>query len=503
MDSTPTSQTQDDALGGQASRPPRLSFLTPQSKNGRYVLLATLTGLFLLFWAAGSFGNALLSVSMLLAFIYVPLRFVFVLALEGFRVLKQRRQAGSLSTSPAHPASTPAVASAPPAPKELFLNVAGSNEGPYSLEEVRGKLTSGVISESNYAWKEGWMGWRKIADLAELRSTTTPSWQFAANQIAPASTSQPLPSGSSATASPNPKSPALHMLLKYGTICFCSLLGFMLVLALVLQPGSSPATSTDSAATPPPVPAPAPPQPLRPEQIAERLRQSTVRIDAGFKVQGLLIDDTHSWLGSGVIIQKADGLYWILSNAHVVGMDSIFNAKAFMEPVILQYGLTVTMPDGRRVAPATVAINRHLKDFALVGVPANTGNYSVMPLSTPQLAQGQRVFAMGHPRGLDGTFTSGVVSSWRSFNTKLGKPYEVLQTDATINPGNSGGPLADEFANLIGINTFALANAQGLNFAVTATEILRSFKAQEMTEFPLEPSRIGPFVVQLNRGGAR
>ena len=91
MDSPSTSRTQHEALGGQASTPTRLSSLTPQSKTGRYGLLAVLVGLFLLFWAAGSFGQALLSVSMLLAFIYVPLRIVFVLASAGFRALRQRR----------------------------------------------------------------------------------------------------------------------------------------------------------------------------------------------------------------------------------------------------------------------------------------------------------------------------------------------------------------------------------------------------------------------------
>lgn len=298
MDSTPTSRTQDDAPGGQASKPTRLSSLTPQSKKGRYWLLAVLAALFLLFWAAGSFGYAFMSVSMLFVFIYVPLRFVFVLALEGFRVLRQRRQAGSLSTGPAHPASAPVVASASPAPKGLFLNVAGSSEGPYSLEEVRGKLTSGVISESDYAWKEGWMGWRKIADFTELQGTLPPPLP-PINQAASGTSPQTNSSRSSATANASAKSSRLHLFLKYGTICFCSLLGFILVAAVLFGSGSSPTTNGESTAASAPVPPPPPPQPLRAEQIAERLRQSTVRIDAGFKVQGLVIDDTYSWLERG------------------------------------------------------------------------------------------------------------------------------------------------------------------------------------------------------------
>ena len=204
-----------------------------------------------------------------------------------------------------------------------------------------------------------------------------------------------------------------------------------------------------------------------------------------------------------MLFKKAEGSYWILSNAHVVGSDSICNSKLFVDPVVLQYSLVVTMPDGKQVKPGGVLINRHLKDFAVIVVPASTGNYAVLPVGGARLPQGQKVFAMGHPMGLDGTFTSGVISSWRTFPTKLGKPYEVIQTDATINSGNSGGPLVDDFANLIGINTFSHRDAQNLNFAVSAGEIFRSIQAGEMVEFPLQPSQIGPFVVVLNRGGSR
>lgn len=364
-------------------------------------------------------------------------------------------------------------------------------------------LAAGTASATDYAWQEGWAGWKRLGDLTELQSPNEQPPQAAEA----AHDNHPTASPSTAAAEnpdPHMKAQNLHLFLKYGTICFCSLLGFLLVLILKspspLPSGSQPDPPTTQAQKPEPPP---PPQPLKPEQIAERLRQSTVRIDAGFKVKGLLLDDVHTWLGSGVIFEKSRDGYWILSNAHVVGSDSILNAKLFMEPVVLQYALLVTMPDGKQVRPLKVRINRHLKDFALIAVPLESGSYQPLPANTARLPQGQKVFAMGHPQGLNGTFTSGVVSSWRSFKTRIGRDYEVIQTDATINAGNSGGPLVDDFAQLVGINTFTMyrdQQAQGLNFAVAAGEILRSVRAGDMVEFPLEPARIGPFVKAVNQG---
>lgn len=81
---------------------------------------------------------------------------------------------------------------------------------------------------------------------------------------------------------------------------------------------------------------------------------------------------------------------------------------------------------------------------------------------------GERVFAIGTPRGLDLTLTQGIVSSLRNLGGR-----NLVQTDAPISHGNSGGGLFDESGNLIGITTLTLAVAAGyqnLNFAVAASD---------------------------------
>jgi len=84
--------------------------------------------------------------------------------------------------------------------------------------------------------------------------------------------------------------------------------------------------------------------------------------------------------------------------------------------------------------------------------------------------QGQLVFAMGSPEGLENSVTMGVVSSVAR-QADPNRPMVYIQTDAPINPGNSGGPLVDTEGYVIGINTFILSAAggsEGLGFAIPA-----------------------------------
>ena len=86
--------------------------------------------------------------------------------------------------------------------------------------------------------------------------------------------------------------------------------------------------------------------------------------------------------------------------------------------------------------------------------------------SVRNLAVGERVYAIGAPRGLELTLSDGLVSGIR-----IDQGESLIQTSAPISPGSSGGGLFDSAGQLVGVTTFTLTQSQQLNFAVPAERI--------------------------------
>jgi S1-C subfamily serine protease len=80
---------------------------------------------------------------------------------------------------------------------------------------------------------------------------------------------------------------------------------------------------------------------------------------------------------------------------------------------------------------------------------------------------GDEVFALGHPLGLKGSLSAGVVSALgRNIGVSPGRTLkDLIQFDAAVNPGNSGGPLLNKAGQVVGIVT-GLANPSEQNFFV-------------------------------------
>jgi serine protease Do len=96
-------------------------------------------------------------------------------------------------------------------------------------------------------------------------------------------------------------------------------------------------------------------------------------------------------------------------------------------------------------------------DFIIFRVDCGKTNYLNIAKEKPQI--GDKVFAIGSPRGLENTFSSGEVSQWRS--------NDVMQTNVQIDHGSSGGALINEYGEVVGITsgTFAEGSQANLNYA--------------------------------------
>lgn len=97
------------------------------------------------------------------------------------------------------------------------------------------------------------------------------------------------------------------------------------------------------------------------------------------------------------------------------------------------------------------------EDFILFRV--NVSNNDFIPVAKYKPNVGETVFAIGSPRGLENTFSSGEVSQWRDKN--------LMQISASIDHGSSGGALINEYGEVVGITTGSFAdNSQAnLNYA--------------------------------------
>ena len=96
--------------------------------------------------------------------------------------------------------------------------------------------------------------------------------------------------------------------------------------------------------------------------------------------------------------------------------------------------------------------------------------------SSADLQVGEDVIAIGHALALPGgpTVSKGVISALgRSIEASLQNTFvDLIQTDASINPGNSGGPLVNSRGEVIGVNTAAIQDRQGIGFAVNIDDAM-------------------------------
>jgi S1-C subfamily serine protease len=188
---------------------------------------------------------------------------------------------------------------------------------------------------------------------------------------------------------------------------------------------------------------------LQPREIAERILPSTVL---------LVMQDAKSEplaLGSGFVV--GDGK--VVSNFHVIE-----GASAGLAKLVGKKG---------NVEISGVLAKNEAMDLVLLSVPGITAN-AVRLSPSKAVAIGDPVYACGNPIGLEGTFSSGIVSGYRELGSN-----SLLQITSPISPGSSGGPVANQYGAVVGVTVATYTGGQNLNLAIPADFVIDLLNAHQ------------------------
>lgn len=137
----------------------------------------------------------------------------------------------------------------------------------------------------------------------------------------------------------------------------------------------------------------------------------------------------------------------------------------------------VVFADGNSERVEGVAADSPARDLAILAV--NTGSRLPLKLRDQiSVRQGDPVYALGAPRGLELSLTNGIVSGFRDFDDQL-----FLQTTAAIAPGSSGGPLFDSSGRVIGVTTALLGDSPGI-YLIEVRNVQRLLQTPNLVPTP-------------------
>ena len=120
------------------------------------------------------------------------------------------------------------------------------------------------------------------------------------------------------------------------------------------------------------------------------------------------------------------------------------------------------------------------RDIAILKVRAKSLPF-LECASGSKLRVGQPIYAIGNPEGLTNTISEGIVSALRSVDKE-----NFIQHTAPISHGSSGGALVDSNGRLLGMNSWQVADAQNLNFAISAKHLLDALAVARQSTIALD-----------------
>jgi tetratricopeptide (TPR) repeat protein len=184
---------------------------------------------------------------------------------------------------------------------------------------------------------------------------------------------------------------------------------------------------------------------LTPETLYARSKASVVTV--------LTFDANRAPLGqgSGFIVARNR----VVTNYHVVAGST---------------SASIVFEDGSIAVVTAVIAASAPKDLVIVEV--ETGSRQQLALGNElQLKVGETIFAIGSPKGLSTSLSSGLISAFRQEEGQF-----LIQITAPIAPGSSGGPVLNNTGQVVGVATSRLKEGS-FGFAVGASDVQHLLKA--------------------------
>ena len=218
-------------------------------------------------------------------------------------------------------------------------------------------------------------------------------------------------------------------------------------------------------------------------QVAEDLffvepRRQAMPVEANVRrvSESVVQIQTASGLGSGFIINS---LGHVVTNQHVISGEQQLRVIVYHQGTS---GLEKQTFDKVRI----VAMNGFL-DMALLQIEDEKAAARLPHVvfgDSDAIMQGEHVFAIGSPLGLERSVSQGIVAVRARENS--GRWF--IQTTAQINPGNSGGPLFNGRGEIVGVTNMKLAGVglEGVGFAIPASLLELFLKNRDA--FAFDPS---------------
>jgi S1-C subfamily serine protease len=184
------------------------------------------------------------------------------------------------------------------------------------------------------------------------------------------------------------------------------------------------------------------------KRVEQKGSELDPRVIAQHTIHSVVIIEAGNSQGSGFFIEQNI----VATNYHVIEGES--------------YGIAKIVSTNQTFEITKILAVDEIKDLALLSVAYNNGE--PLPIGDDRgLSIGEKVYAIGNPKGLEGTFSEGIVSAIRELPSR-----KIIQITAPISSGSSGGPILNGSGQVIGVAVATILDGQNLNFAIPSSDLV-------------------------------